>query len=194
VGAASSTTCGCLSFAIPGQPGRRDNFGQLGFRVPTLLLSPYARPGFVDPALYDHTSVLRLIEWRLASRDRYANNIGASLVATPQLDARLDPAAIVPDVSVASVGRTFQDVPGADDVEKAVITQPQPDSEFGIVGEASMERAVHAGYFDRLGYRVRPALTMAELPAPRDGWSPTSAAAGHDSAPGPVRHQGPAGR
>ena len=73
-----------------------NNFGQLGFRVPSLLASPYARRGYVDHGLYDHTSVLRFLEWRflgapaqgpgkrgdrwfLTKRDRYANNIGASL-------------------------------------------------------------------------------------------------------------------
>ena len=40
------------------------NFGQAGFRVPTILASPYARPGFVDHRVYDHTSILRFIEWR----------------------------------------------------------------------------------------------------------------------------------
>ena len=41
-----------------------ENFGQAGFRVPTILASPYAQRGFVDHALYDHTSILRFIEWR----------------------------------------------------------------------------------------------------------------------------------
>src|SRR5205814_840922 len=38
-----------------------DNFGQLGFRVPSLIASPYARRGYVDHNLYDHTSVLRFL-------------------------------------------------------------------------------------------------------------------------------------
>ncbi len=41
-----------------------DDFSQAGFRVPTLLASPYASPGLVDRRLYDHTSILRFIEWR----------------------------------------------------------------------------------------------------------------------------------
>ena len=41
-----------------------ENFGQAGFRVPTVLASPYARPGFVDHTQYDHTSILRFLEWR----------------------------------------------------------------------------------------------------------------------------------
>ena len=41
-----------------------ENFGQAGFRVPTVLASPYVQPGFVDHRLYDHTSILRFLEWR----------------------------------------------------------------------------------------------------------------------------------
>src|SRR4029077_15659135 len=41
-----------------------DNFGQAGFRVPTVLASPYVKPGFVNHRRYDHTSILRFLEWR----------------------------------------------------------------------------------------------------------------------------------
>src|SRR5205085_1127656 len=37
--------------------------GLLGFRVPCLLIAPYA-PARVSSLVFDHTSVLRLIEWR----------------------------------------------------------------------------------------------------------------------------------
>jgi phospholipase C len=41
--------------------------GDLGFRVPALLVSPYARRGYVDSTRLDTTSILRFIEdnWRL---------------------------------------------------------------------------------------------------------------------------------
>jgi phospholipase C len=84
-----------------------DNFGQTGFRVPTILASPFARRGFVDNQTYDHTSILRFIEWRflgappegpaapngrwyLTERDRHARNIGASLVRQADLDLDID--------------------------------------------------------------------------------------------------------
>ena len=35
-----------------------------GFRVPTLLVSPFARRGHVDHGVYDHASILKLIQWR----------------------------------------------------------------------------------------------------------------------------------
>jgi phospholipase C len=42
-------------------------YDQLGFRVPAVIVSPYAKPGFVTEQVYDHTSVLKLIErkWNL---------------------------------------------------------------------------------------------------------------------------------
>jgi phospholipase C len=59
-------------------PPHRDRYGD-GFRVPALLVSPYARHGFVDHTELDHTSFLKFIEqnWGLrplASRDAHANS------------------------------------------------------------------------------------------------------------------------
>jgi len=53
-----------------------DRFG-LGTRVPTLIVSPYARRGVIGHGRYEHASILKLIEWRfglepLTDRDRGA--------------------------------------------------------------------------------------------------------------------------
>ncbi len=58
--------------------------GRLGFRTPTLLISPFARRGQTSHVVYDHTSVLRMIEWRwgldpLTVRDATANNLADEL-------------------------------------------------------------------------------------------------------------------
>lgn len=37
-------------------------FDQLGFRVPTVVIGPYVKPGYVSSVVYDHTSVLKHIE------------------------------------------------------------------------------------------------------------------------------------
>jgi len=55
-----------------------------GFRVPCLVISPFARRRHVAHEIYDHTSILRMIEWRwnlppLSVRDAHANNIAALL-------------------------------------------------------------------------------------------------------------------
>jgi len=57
-------------------------FDRYGFRVPLLVISPYAKPGFVSHTTYDHTSILRFVEARYdlpALTNRDAN-------ATPLLD------------------------------------------------------------------------------------------------------------
>jgi phospholipase C len=60
-----------------------DDFG-LGIRVPTILISPYAKEGFIDSTIYEFSSVLRFIEdnWgleQLTKRDEYAANLTNSL-------------------------------------------------------------------------------------------------------------------
>jgi phospholipase C len=54
-------------------PPQSDRWGP-GVRVPTLVISPYAKKGFVDPTTMDTTAILKLIETRfqlkpLATRD-----------------------------------------------------------------------------------------------------------------------------
>jgi phospholipase C len=55
-----------------------------GFRTPCTLISPRARRGYVAHNVYDHTSVLKMIEWRfglkpLTKRDAAARNIAEVL-------------------------------------------------------------------------------------------------------------------
>ena len=60
-------------------PPQLDQFG-LGPRVPLLIISPYAKQGYVSHNLSDHTSVLRFVETRyglraLTSRDAAASDL-----------------------------------------------------------------------------------------------------------------------
>jgi len=64
-------------------PVRLDDNG-LGIRVPAMVISPYARPGYVDHTTYEFSSVLRFIEdnWgltQLTRRDRIADGLGGAL-------------------------------------------------------------------------------------------------------------------
>lgn len=56
------------------------NIPKFGFRVPTLIISPYAKEGYIDNTLYDTTSILKFIEYTygispLSNRDAVANNL-----------------------------------------------------------------------------------------------------------------------
>ena len=64
-------------------PNGKDDHAQAGFRVPCIVLSPFARPGHVGHQVYDHTSILKMVEWRwglkpLTKRDRAARNLAES--------------------------------------------------------------------------------------------------------------------
>jgi phospholipase C len=58
--------------------------GLRGFRVPAIIVSPFARRAYVAHTVFDHASVLRFIEWRwrldpLTERDATANNLVEAL-------------------------------------------------------------------------------------------------------------------
>lgn len=86
--------------AAPIPQGERDignTDGLRGFRVPTILVSPFVKRGTVSSRVYDHASILKLIEtrWNLAPltvRDAGANDLTDELDLTisvtpaPQFD------------------------------------------------------------------------------------------------------------
>jgi phospholipase C len=139
-----------------------DDFGQAGFRVPTRMLSPYARRNFVDHGRYDHTSILRFIEWRflgapahgagrttdgwfLTKRDRHARNIGISLRPgdpEPEFD--------VGDVSGPPLFSPACAAEGAvaADTRARTLAAARPMNDF--------ERGLGDGYWEQLGVRRLP--------------------------------------
>jgi len=75
-------------------------YDRLGFRVPAVVVSPYARPGYVCSTVFDHTAVLKLIErkWNLPPLTR-RDAAAADLLELVDLDAApafLDPPALAP--------------------------------------------------------------------------------------------------
>ncbi len=61
-----------------------NNDGQLGFRVPCLLIGPRARRGHVDSQLWEPNAILNFISWRFGitapgSRSQYAGNLAHAL-------------------------------------------------------------------------------------------------------------------
>jgi phospholipase C len=140
-----------------------DNFGQAGFRVPTVMASPYARRGYVDTQQYDHTAVMRFLEWRflgapsrgpgadgdtwfLTARDRNAANVGESLVL---------------EGSDADPGFDL-DVPI--DRPSPPCTEPEgPGTSVQVQSEVhSFEQAMLDGWFERVGHEVRPSAMAKE--------------------------------
>jgi phospholipase C len=70
--------------APPVLPDADPAHAQAGFRVPCVVVSPFARRGYVGHEVYDHTSILKMVEWRyglapLTARDAAARNLAEAL-------------------------------------------------------------------------------------------------------------------
>jgi phospholipase C len=77
-------------------------FDRFGMRVPFLVVSPYAKRGYVGHGVYDHTSILRFIQAKhrlpaLSARDANA------LVPTEFFDFQSPPNLTIPDLPEATV-------------------------------------------------------------------------------------------
>jgi phospholipase C len=73
------------------------SYTRYGFRVPAVIVSPYARPGYLSSTTFDHTSVLKLIEqkWNLPPLTRRDAAAESPLEA---LDLSAEPAFATPPV------------------------------------------------------------------------------------------------
>lgn len=65
-------------------PGPHPDYRQLGFRVPCIVISPFAPARIVHDGPYEHCSILRMIEWRwdlapMTTRDAHARNLAEVL-------------------------------------------------------------------------------------------------------------------
>ena len=86
-------------------PAACANFNQLGFRVPFIVISPFAKPHYVSHTVGDHTSMLAFIEQRflpkgshLTLRDKNANRLQDmfDFNHSPSLNAVILPSAPAP--------------------------------------------------------------------------------------------------
>ena len=120
------------------EPGEStyDGFARYGIRVPGLLVSPYAKADYVSHTVYDHTSILALVErkWNLPAltyRDANANDLtdmldlGALAAGTPTF-ASLPPLAAAGDTPAALA--CSQSGPGTVPPADSIIPAPTPST------------------------------------------------------------------
>jgi phospholipase C len=134
-----------------------DDYGQMGFRIPAVAVSPWARRGHVDHDVYGFESILKMIEYRfglepLTRRDAYARNIARSFdfESRPRLERPALPQP--PEVMAASCG-----------TPRAAVPDPGDELPIPTVGPAA-RRAPHdlaalvtTGWLERLGFHYLPA-------------------------------------
>jgi phospholipase C len=83
------------------------DYARYGFRVPAVIVSPYARKNYVSHVVHDHTSILSLIEhkWNLpalTNRDGDADNLLDSLTLSGSPPYRTPPPLPAPRNTTAS--------------------------------------------------------------------------------------------
>ena len=164
-----------------------EDYGQMGFRIPAVVVSPYARRGHVDHSVYGFESILKMIRYRyglapLTPRDLYANNIAAAFdfespsFTPPSLPS---PAHVISSACSGSVpvGSGGAGIDGA-----TVLGSPPPVSlPLPLLAEEhaadrraaerpkphDLQNLVTSGYLERLGFDYKPATaaTMFRHPS-----------------------------
>jgi phospholipase C len=127
------------------------DYGLMGFRIPAIAISPYARRGHVAHSIYGFESILKMIEYRfdlkpLTRRDAYANNIARSFdwESKPKLDLPNLPR---PEHVVSQACRG------------------NPDGNAQRAKDHDLYDLYTSGYLDRLGFDFKhatPASTFRE--------------------------------
>ena len=140
---------------VPDQRNDKDinkDYGLMGFRIPTLCVSPYARRGYVSHSTYGFESILKFISYRfglepLNKRVRYANNIARSL----DWDSK-------PRLDLPNLPRP-----------EHVVSQPCPGNADGTAVREKDHDVVDmltSGYLDRLGFDYKPATATSTFREP----------------------------
>jgi len=87
---------------------------QAGLRVPAILVSPYARPGYIDHTQLDYTSALKFVEYNwglppLTSRDATAESISSAFdfTAPPRAPRILSNGPAVPELPAGDTAMIY---------------------------------------------------------------------------------------
>jgi phospholipase C len=126
------------------------DFGLMGLRIPAVVVSPYARRGYVSHTIFGFESILKMIEYRfgvapLTRRDAYAQNIARSFdwVSKPRLALPS-----LPSPAAAASPACTNQLPGLKVRAGSAVQRPK---------EHDLKYLLTSGYLDRLGFDYRPA-------------------------------------
>jgi phospholipase C len=142
------------------------DFGQMGFRIPATVVSPYARRGHVDRSIYGFESILKMIRYRyalppLTPRDLYANNIAAAFDFEHPNFTPADLPQPAEVTASACPGSPPADSAGTGIDAGGILGSPLPVPALQTHAERAkphdLYNLVSSGYLERLGFHYRPA-------------------------------------
>ena len=130
-----------------------EDFGQMGFRIPAVAISPWVRRGHVSHSIYGFESILKMIEYKfglkpLTRRDAYAQNIARSF------DWRSKPQFTVPALPTPA---HVVSQPCGSPAAGAAVSRPKPHD---------LDRLRSSGYLESLGFDYKPATPEAMFRQP----------------------------
>jgi phospholipase C len=144
-----------------------NDFGQMGLRIPAVVVSPYAREAHIDHSIYGFESIMKMIRYRyglspLTPRDLFANNIAAAF--DWESEPHLEPPALPTPahvISTACSGSTPVDTGGAGVDAGSVAGSPPASQLPGLAVDRpkphDLQNLLTSGYLERLGFKYRPA-------------------------------------
>ena len=136
------------------------DFGQMGMRIPAVLLSPYAKRNHVDHNIYGFESILKLIRYRfglapLTTRDQYARNIARSFdfdsKPNYEVPSLPDPPAVMASACMLRGHARRRRGPkrwGRDRPRPLTLDRPK---------EHDLAQLHTSGYLEKLGFDYKPA-------------------------------------
>ena len=150
-----------------------EDFGQMGMRIPAVLVSPYAKRDHVDHNIYGFESILKLIRYRfglspLTTRDQYAKNIARSFdfESKPnyEIPSLPDPPSVVASAcsapsawkAAAGPGRAAV-VGGGAGGAGGILEELTGILDLGRPKEHDLAALKTSGYLERLGFDYKPA-------------------------------------
>jgi phospholipase C len=138
-----------------------EDFGQMGMRIPAVLVSPYAKRNHVDHNIYGFESILKLIRYRfglapLTTRDQYAKNIARSFdfESKPnyEIPSLPDPPSVVASACSSSPSAGGSGGGPLEEVGKLIPLEGQARPK-----EHDLAQLHTSGYLESLGFDYKPA-------------------------------------
>ena len=113
--------------------GPHPDLKRMGFRVPAIAMGPFAPRKIEKAGPYEHSSILKMIEWRwglepMTMRDRYAKNLAEALEFTSRRDAIDLPAYDPPPARACAAGGGWLELPVSEKGRVRVICDGRPNA------------------------------------------------------------------
>jgi phospholipase C len=136
-----------------------NDYGQMGFRIPVVVVSPWVKRKHVEHSIYGFESILKMIEYRFAlkpltRRDQFARNIARSFDfdSKPQTDRPSLPSPV--------------HIVGGQCAGQGINLLGETGGQAERPKEHDLGALVTSGYLERLGFDYKPATPATTFRQP----------------------------